>query len=77
MAHSTSIVGFESKPAISPAEDEKKPEVMQEEYIDASKHQAEVTDPNSPEAILARYNLLKDMSEDDLAKLNHRVRRRM
>lgn len=34
-------------------------------------------DPNSPEAILNRYPLLRNKSEDELAKLNHRVRRRM
>jgi hypothetical protein len=34
-------------------------------------------DPNSPEAILHRYPLLRNKSEEELAKLNHRVRRRM
>jgi hypothetical protein len=34
-------------------------------------------DPNSPEAILNRYPLLRNMSESELEKLNHRVRRRM
>jgi hypothetical protein len=34
-------------------------------------------DPNSPEAILQRYPLLRDMSENELDLLNRRVRRRM
>ena len=34
-------------------------------------------DPNSPDAILNRYPLLRDKSEDELAKLNHQLRRRM
>lgn len=34
-------------------------------------------DPNSPEAILARYPLLRDMSQAELDQLNHKVRRRM
>lgn len=34
-------------------------------------------DPNSPEAILHRYPLLRDMSEAERDQLNHRVRRRM
>jgi hypothetical protein len=33
--------------------------------------------PNSPEAILARYPLLREMSEKELDTLNRRVRRRI
>jgi hypothetical protein len=34
-------------------------------------------DPNSPEAILHRYPLLRDMSQLELDALNKRLRRRM
>lgn len=34
-------------------------------------------DPNSPEAILDRYPLLRVMTEDERETLNRRVRRRM
>jgi hypothetical protein len=34
-------------------------------------------DENSPEAILERYPLLRDMTPAELDKLNRRVRRRM
>lgn len=34
-------------------------------------------DPNSPEAILDRYPLLRVMTEEEREKLNRRVRRRM
>lgn len=34
-------------------------------------------DPNSPEAILDRYPLLRVMTEDEREVLNRRVRRRM
>jgi len=39
--------------------------------------EAEDDDPNSPEAILNRYPLLRVMSEKERDVLNRRVRRRM
>jgi len=54
---------------------------MDEKYeanmIEDIKVAQEEEDPNSPEAILKRYPLLRDMSEHELDLLNRRVRRRM
>lgn len=55
-----------------------KPEIeMFEDAQKANGFQTEEADPNSPEAVLQRYPLLREMSEDEREKLNAKVRRRM
>lgn len=47
------------------------------EYVEKKMVDEEDDDPNSPEAILQRYPLLRNKSEKELDALNRRVRRRM
>ena len=52
-----------------------KPEIYLDEH--AVGFEAEDADPNSPAAILKRYPLLRNMTTEELERLNKQTRRRM
>ena len=62
---------------VLPIVEEKNIEKAEISLIEDSKGDTTEWELNSPEEILSRYPLLKDLSEDELDKLNRRVRRRI